>query len=362
MPRASARIRLAVRDGEDVDVLIEDESIRLRPAGRSPDAVLSADSQTWSQIATDVRGGMKAFRAGRLSVRGNLHLGVGLLAATAEPTPGRLRFDSVATASGRLATASAGEGPPLVCLHGLGATKASFLPTLAALADTHRVIAVDMPGFGDSGKPLRAAYDAPFFARSVVELLDALELDRADFAGNSMGGRVAIELGFAHPDRVGRLVLLSPALAWLRDRSWARLLGLPLPKLALLQPNAPALTDAIVRRLLPGGSTGWSAAGVDEFLRAFRTPRGRHAFYESARRIYLDEPHGDHGFWKRLANLEPDALFVWGRQDTLVPIAFRGHVEKALPSATHLELDCGHVPQLEAPEKTHRAMREFLRT
>jgi len=349
-----------VSDGEDMDAVISDDSIRLRSAGRTPDAELTADSETWSRIANDVRGGMEAFREGRLSVRRDLHLGVGLLAATAEPTPGRLRFDSVKTASGRLATVSAGEGPPLVCLHGLGGTKASFLPTLAALAETHRVIAVDLPGFGDSGKPLRAPYDAPFFARSVVELLDALELGRADVAGNSMGGRVAIELGFLHPDRVGRLCLLSPALAWLRERSWARLLGLPLPKLGLLQPNAPGLTDVIVRRLVPGGSTGWSAAGVDEFLRAYRTPRGRHAFYESARRIYLDEPHGERGFWKRLAGLSPDALFVWGRQDTLVPIAFRGHVENALPSASHLELDCGHVPQLEAPGRTHRAMCEFL--
>jgi pimeloyl-ACP methyl ester carboxylesterase len=99
---------------------------------------------------------------------------------------------------------------------------------------------------------------------------------------------------------------------------------------------------------------------VDEFLRSYLTPRGRVAFYESARNIYLDEPHGDTGLWTRMADLEPASLFVWGTHDQLVPIGFRKHVERVLPSARHLELDCGHVPQVEAPEQTHRAIREFF--
>jgi pimeloyl-ACP methyl ester carboxylesterase len=315
---------------------------------------------TWERIARDVRGGMDAFRAGRLSVRQNLHLGVGLLAATAEPQPGRLRFDSVRTRGGRISIASAGSGDALVCLHGLGGTKASFLPTLAALADGFRVIAVDLPGFGDSSKPITAAYDAPFFARSTIELLDALELDRVHFAGNSMGGRVAIEVGLLAPERARKLILLSPALAWLRDRSWRTILSLPLPKLGLIQPVPRSVAEAIVRRLVPGGGDGWTAAGVDEFLRSYLTPRGRHAFYEAARRIYLDEPRGERGFWTRLEQLSPDTMFVWGRQDAIVPIAFMRHVERALPAARHVELNCGHVPQLEAPRATHAAMRSFL--
>ena len=82
-----------------------------------------------------------------------------------------------------------------------------------------------------------------------------------------------------------------------------------------------------MRRLVPGAHDGWSAAGVDEFLRSYYTPRGRAAFYAAARNIYLDAPLGDDGFWSRLADLEPDSLFVWGREDTLVPIGFRRHVE-----------------------------------
>ena len=58
--------------------------------------------------------------------------------------------------------------------------------------------------------------------------------------------------------------------------------------------------------------------------------------------------------------MSPQTLFIWGRQDQLVPIGFMKHVERALPAARHLELDCGHVPQLEAPKETHAAIHEFF--
>jgi pimeloyl-ACP methyl ester carboxylesterase len=104
-----------------------------------------------------------------------------------------------------------------------------------------------------------------------------------------------------------------------------------------------------------------TAAGVDEFLRAYLTPSGRIAFYQAARNIYMDEPLGEEGFWTRLRSLACDSLFIWGKQDMLVPISFMHHVEEALPEARHLELNCGHVPQLERPEQTHKAIAEFLR-
>ena len=126
------------------------------------------------------------------------------------------------------------------------------------------------------------------------------------------------------------------------------------PRLHPADPAGPV--EPVVRRLVPGGERGWTAAGVDEFLRAYLTPSGRFAFYECARNIYMEEPYGEEGFWTRIKKLEPDSLFVWGAQDILVPIEFMRHVERALPQAVHLELDCGHVPQLERPEPTHDAM------
>src|SRR6202042_3210255 len=163
-------------------------------------------------------------------------------------------------------------GPAVVALHGLGATKGSFLFTVAALSGHFRVIAVDLPGFGDSDKPIGAAYDARFFAKAMIDLLDALELDGADLIGNSLGGRVALEVALRDPDRVGRVALLAPSLAWRRPRRWAPVLRLVRPELGLVQLAPRAVVQGIVQRVIPGASEGWTAAGVDEFLRSYVTP------------------------------------------------------------------------------------------
>jgi pimeloyl-ACP methyl ester carboxylesterase len=360
--RPHARIRLAGAGSLPFDVLLAGKTAKLVPAdrGQRPDAMLRADPGTWRSIAQDLRGGMDAFRRGRLQVRYDLHLGIGFLAATADAQQGGLRLRTIRTANGRISISEAGAGPAVVMIHGLGATKVSFLPTLAALAPHHRAIAVDLPGFGDSDKPIQVPYNAPYFAQTMTALLDALELDRADFVGNSMGGRVAIEVGLRAPERVRRIALLAPSLAWLRDRPWSPYLRWVPPQLGLIQPAPRTIVDGIVRRLIPGADNEWTAAGIDEFLRSYLTPRGRAAFYAAARNIYLEEPHGPDGFWTRLPGLKPPSLFVWGRKDPIVPISFARHVREALPHAEHLELDCGHVPQLERPKQAHEALLSFL--
>ncbi len=356
-----ARVRLEVAGGEAWDALLEGGAARLERASGGADATLTADSRTWSAIARGVDGGMGAFRSGRLAVRRNLHVGVGFLAATSGvSSPGRLRFATVVAGRTRLSTLEAGVGPPVIAMHGLGGTKVSFVFTVAALVDRFRVISVDLPGFGDSDKPIGAAYDPPFFAGAVIDLLDALKLDRADLIGNSLGGRVALEVALRHPELVGRVALLAPSLAWRRPRRWAPALRLVRPELGLVQLAPRAVVQAVVHRLIPGADQGWTAAGVDEFMRAYLAPAGRAAFYAAARQILLEAPHGDDGFWPRLRGLQPDALFIWGRRDTLVPIAFARHVAEALPQARHIELDCGHVPQMERPRLTHDALAAFL--
>src|SRR5829696_4541253 len=323
LPGGRARVRLVVTGGGACDAVIAGRRLHLRDANESadPDCVLKADPATWRKIAADMRGGMNAFRAGRLQIRGSLHVGVGFLAATnGSRESGRLEFDMVRTRGfGSISVLSAGTGPEtIVCLHGLGGTKASFLPTVSALADSYRVVALDLPGFGESNKPIAAPYDAPWFARSVFATMDVLGIERAHIAGNSMGGRVAIEAGLTDHERIDGLLLLSPALAWLRPRPWAPVLRALRPELGLLQPAPRPLVETIVRRLVPASNGGWTAAGIDEFLRSYLTGRGRAAFYAAARNIYLDEPHGEAGFWTRLQSLQCDSLFVWGRYDTLV--------------------------------------------
>jgi pimeloyl-ACP methyl ester carboxylesterase len=357
----AVRVRL-VSPGEGAweVVLAEGRATTRSPDGR-PHALITADTTTWTRIAAEPRTAINAYVAGRLSVRTNLHVGVGFLAATSGETgASRLRFRSVATRRARMSLVEAGEGPPVLAVHGLGATKGSFLPTVAALSTRFRTIALDLPGFGDSSKPIGAPYDARFFATACIDLLDALELGRVHVIGNSLGGRVALEIGLRHPDRVGRLGLLAPALAWRRPRPWVPVLRLARPELGLVHFAPRAIVDGIIRQLIPGADQGWRAAGVDEFLRAYLSPAGRAAFYAAARHIYLDEPHGKDGFWPRLTRLQADALFVWGRRDRVVPIAFARHVADAIPHASQIELDCGHVPQIERAAETNTAISAFF--
>ena len=89
--------------------------------------------------------------------------------------PARLEIARVRTPLGDIAVARAGDpdAQPVVMLHGLGGTKGSFLPTVAALADAYRTLSIDLPGFGDSVKPVGAAYDPRFFAKAVCGFMDA---------------------------------------------------------------------------------------------------------------------------------------------------------------------------------------------
>jgi pimeloyl-ACP methyl ester carboxylesterase len=360
MPKGRARVRLCL-DDHAWDLEVQRKRHRFIDArdGREPDAEIRADARTWTQAANDLQGGMAAFRAGRLTIRRNLHLGVGFLAATSGRTDEEaLRFKTIETKLGRVSTMSAGAGKPIVMLHGLGATKAEFLPTLAAMAPNGwRVIGIDLPGYGDSDKPFPAAYDAPFFARWVIATMDALGLDRPHVLGHSMGGRVALEVGMTAPDRTDRLVAMTPSMAWLGKPGWAPMLKLVRPELGILQPTPKGFVEGIVRRVVPGAENHYVAPALDEFMRSYLSPRGRVAFYASARNIALEDPEP---FWGRLQEMSPESLFIWGRRDTLVPIGFANHVRRTLPAATHVELDCGHVPQLECPAKVHGAIERFL--
>src|SRR4051795_6693561 len=347
MPAGRARVRLCVpgHGGWDLEVHRDRQRVKQVRDGVEPDTELTADIGTWSKVAADLKGGMQAYRAGKLHVRRNLHLGVGFLAATNDSgDPDRLKFRTIDTECGRVSTFEAGSGKPLVMLHGLGATKAEFLPTVPALAPNGwRVIAIDLPGYGDSDKPFPAAYDARFFARWVTATLDALEIDRAHVLGHSMGGRVALEVGMASPDRTDRLIAMTPSMAWLGKPGWAPFLKLVRPELGILQPAPKGFVEGIVRRVVPDSENHYVAPALDEFMRSYLSPRGRVAFYASARNIALENPEP---FWGRLQDLAPESMFIWGRSDNLVPLVLANHARRTLPAITHVELDSGHVPQL----------------
>lgn len=359
LPDGAARLRLSVKGGDEVDVLLHERGGRVAAPDGQPDALLRADSATWARVVEELPAALSAFGGGRLEIRHNLHLGVNFLAATSgDRAPGRLRFETLHTRRGAISTLQAGVGRPVLMLHGLGGTKASFLPTVGALAPQgRRVIAADLPGFGDSAKPIGARYDPRFFSQAVIALMDALGLQSADIVGHSLGGRVTLEVLLHAPERFGRAVLMTPSLAWLRERRWAPLLRLVRPELGLLQPAPRTVVERVVRQLIPGGGSRYAAAGIDEFLRSYTTASGRAAFYAAARHIYLERPDR---FWDRLRHLKPPALFVWGSRDPLVPAAFEKHVREAVPQAQHVTLDCGHIPQIERPAQLHAEIGRFL--
>jgi pimeloyl-ACP methyl ester carboxylesterase len=335
---------------------------------RDADVVIGTNAMTWLALREGTLSGLDAFRSRLLWARGNLDLAVAFegffrLQSGRHPL---LRLQEVAAGPHRISTLTAGNGPETaILIHGLGGNKTSFFETVSALAPDYTVHAIDLPGFGSSSKPIRAPFDPAWFARSVVDLCDALEIERAHLVGNSLGGRVAIEVGLTAPDRVSTLSLLAPSLAWRRRRRFVPIVKLLRPELAAI-PHP--MSNGLVRRHF------WSifarperlhpsAADLasDQFVRTYRTVAARVAFHSAARNIYLEEPFGEHGFWTRLGGLSPPAMFVWGDQDPLVPLAFCQHVAEALPEARQVVLEkCGHVPQVELPEQANAAVHHFI--
>jgi pimeloyl-ACP methyl ester carboxylesterase len=349
-------------------LLIDGAHMAVVPGRTGPiDAEIRADADTLSALVEGHISGVHAFLEGSLALRGSIALALRLEAD--DPTfPRRpMHFPRARSVrAGELDTfyLEAGEGPPVVLLHGLGATNASMLPTLADLARDHRVLAPDLPGFGESEKPVRA-YDPAFFAGWLRAFLDAVGIERAILVGNSMGGRIALEIGLVAPARVDRLVLFAPSLAFKRFRAatpLVRLVAAELGAMPLFVPRSLVMTTLRMLFARPERlRVEWYEAAVDEFVRIFASARGRMAFFSAARQIYLEEAHGEAGFWERLPALERPALFLWGDRDQLVPWRFAPHVETALPAARSIVLeDCGHVPQFEHPEHTHALVREFL--
>jgi pimeloyl-ACP methyl ester carboxylesterase len=331
--------------------------------------IIGTDSATWLALREGRLSGLDAFSQRRLYARGDLDLAIGFEGLFRLPGNRRplLRVTDVETGPARVSTLIAGDGPEhVICLHGLGSTKASFFETVATLAGDHTVHAIDLPGFGASGKPARAPYDAEWFASSIRGYMDAMAIDRAHLVGNSMGGRIAIEIALRDRGRVASLSLLTPALAFRRrHRALVPLVKLLRPELAAI-PHP--LQEARVReqlwslfaqpeRLDPAAAE----VAVNEFCRIYRSRAARVAFFAAARNIYLDRPHGENGFWTRLEALAPPALFLWGDCDRLIPAAFARHVAACLPSARQEVLDnCGHVPQVELAEQTNRMIRRHI--
>jgi pimeloyl-ACP methyl ester carboxylesterase len=368
-PGFDATYRIKLCDlGRTWEVRCNQHAARVRRgASRArPEVTITTDADTWMRLREGEFSGLEAFQRRRLAVRGNLDHAVAFEGLFRLPggRPPLLEIHDIPVGRHQVSTLTMGAGPDLLLLHGLGGTRASFFETAAALSRHYRVHAPDLPGFGSSSKPPLGAYNARWFGDIMLGLMDELGIERAHIVGNSMGGRVAIEIGLMAPHRVGALGLLCPAVAWVRR-------GLH-PIVRLLRPEFGLLPHGFRRSTV--ANQFWSifhdrdvldpAMGelmVDEFRRIYHSAGARYAFLASARNIYLEAPFGARGFYPRLSGLTPPALFVWGSHDRLVPAAFGRQVQKWLPSASQVTIEtCGHVPQVECSDQINELLLDFF--
>jgi pimeloyl-ACP methyl ester carboxylesterase len=333
-------------------------------------ATITADPATLAAVLEGRLSGVAAYLDHGLTVRGDLAFAMQMDGAfDVGERPVTHPVIKAATVLGVRSTyleAGPPDAPPVVLLHGLGATNASMLPLVPDLARDRRVIAPDFPGFGASQAP-RWRYrpnDLAAWLRAFLETIGACD---AAIIGNSLGGRVAIEMGLAYPELVDRLVLLCPSPAFRRMRQFVPLVKLLPPDAVIAPLPLPHLGVVLgVRSLFAQPDRlprAWYDSAADEHLRVMKDYRHRRAFYAALRQIYLEPAYGEEGFWERLPLLNPPALFVWGDRDWLVPASFEQHVMQALPQAESVVLtDCGHVPQFEHPDETADLIRTFLTT
>jgi pimeloyl-ACP methyl ester carboxylesterase len=281
-------------------------------------------------------------------------------------TPLQHRY--IETRSGRrVHLIEAGEGPPVVLLHGGGTSSLSHLPLLAHLEGV-RAINVDRPGFGLSDPvhvPRQRYRDGAI--EFIDEVLDGLELESSALAGASGGGIWALWYALAHPERVRRLVLLTgvPLLPGTRFPAPLRVMVAPLvgDLLARVKPSAEMVVrfmaamgekDTIVRHpevieslVAAGRDPIASAAGLAEF-RAVGTPLG----FRPSLRVHPDE----------LRSLKAPTLVIWGDHDPTGTVEAAQVTTSLIPNAQLEVLPAGHVPWLGNAERVAELLSRFVRS
>jgi len=254
----------------------------------------------------------------------------------------------------------AGDGPPVVLLHGIGldAATVSWKHAIPELADDHRVIAPDLPGHGESDKP-DIKYTTEYYIDTLAAFISALDLDTVSLAGISMGGCIA--LGYALDHEVDRLALVD-SYGLGTDASWR-----PMAAAALRMPGADRFlwqsmgtNRGTVRDTLRGYMTRASEEFVDEIHEVLQDPdcgRTLRRWQRSEfgmfgfRTCYLDE----------LSTLSAPTLLVHGENDTLLPSSWSKRASERLPdSELHIIEECGHWPPREQPAQFNHLLAAFL--
>lgn len=261
---------------------------------------------------------------------------------------------------------SGGEGPVLLLVHGL-ASNAGFwrynVPDLRAAG--YRVIAVDLPGYGKSGKAYATPYGMIFYAQTLDALLDHLDVSTAAVVGHSMGSQIAMTMVLEGNPRVKKLVLLSPAgIERFKDGEGRWLKGAVTPEFVI---NTP---EDRIRVNLTSNFYNWCDDlewMVEERARMAKDPDFERFAYAVSRCVtaMIDEP-----VWQRLGSINVPVTIVVGENDNLIPNPYlhggrtRTVMEagaSTIPDARLYMLECtGHMLQIEQPEQVNRIIIEAV--
>jgi pimeloyl-ACP methyl ester carboxylesterase len=254
----------------------------------------------------------------------------------------------------RLNHSRSGAGEPLVLVHGLGASIATWAPVIPALERERDVLAVDLPGFGESAPlPDGTEPTVPALADALERELDAVGFESAHLVGSSLGGWLALEL--ARRGRARSVVAISPAGMWTeKERAWAdRFLRTQLRAAQLFAPHAGLLRNPVVRTLLLGGvmARPWRASPDDVIYGIGALARSR--FMETHEAMIRDRAGG-------LDEVRCPVLILWGTRDYLLPPRQAQRFARAIAGAELRELrGLGHVPTADDPDLIARAILDF---
>ena len=259
---------------------------------------------------------------------------------------------------------SAGEGPPLVLLHGAGNNGLDWQWVMPTLAATYRVYAPDLPGSPDSARP-KVDYSTSFFERFVAAFVDTLNIGRAVFVGNSLGGLIALRLALSEPTRVIALVLVDSAG-----------LGRAVNP-AFTSVNVPGLGEAAMpfwRTSIGAYQRAWGRTAllfahppggvprewIAEQKRLALSPGYLEAHLSVLRALV--SPFGQcEVLVERLPALDIPTLVVWGARDRVFPASqAREAFSRLREGSLALIPDCGHMPHVECPDRLLPALEGFL--
>jgi pimeloyl-ACP methyl ester carboxylesterase len=261
-----------------------------------------------------------------------------------------------------LYTVERGSGPTVLLIHGFGTNTFTWRHVMPDLARDHRVIAVDLKGFGKSDKPIDEHYSARDQAELLIELILARDLRNLTLIGHSFGGGVALLLALEADarlkGRISKLVLLDTIAYPQSIPVFFRLLESPVVSQVGVR-MAPA--DFQIRMALRIAYYDNDKIGADEieaYSEPMKTAAGKHAIIQSARQIVppdLDE------IAARYSTITLPTLILWCDHDRIVPLDVGLKLRRELKDARlRIISQCGHMPHEEQPEETMAEIRMFL--